>query len=159
MPSIRLFASAGTDGRGSSGEELAKKAAVSLAVALALIGGPMSVMTLTPEMAHAAPASTLTVATPEQKAIADAESAVVAASKQLEVAQKGAGLAQSQFKGAESAYNKASQEATRAKAAFLAANDALSSVKSSKYKDASRIESATARVGTPLAPRYWMESQ
>jgi hypothetical protein len=143
-----LFVSAGTDGHESSGE-LAKRATVSLAVAIALMGCPMSVLTVRPEMAHAAPPSTSTVVIPEQKAVADAESTVVVASMRLEAARKALGIAQSQLKAAESSFNKASQEVSRAKAGFLSANDALSSVKSSKYRDASRIESATTRVGTP----------
>jgi hypothetical protein len=128
--------------------ETLKKATVSLAVALALAGGPLSVA-ITPDVAFAAPTATsASTVIPEQQAIADAQVSADAASKRLDATRKELSAVQSAFKSAEASYNKANKEATRAKAAFLSANDALSAAKSGKSKDASRIASLTTKVGT-----------
>ena len=144
--STRLHALGASNENGSI--DNLKKATVSLAVALALAGGPLSVA-VTPDVAFAAPAATSTSAViPEQQAIADAQASADAASKRLDATRKELNTVQAAFKSAEASYTKANQEATRAKAAFLSANDALSAAKSSKSKDASRIAALTTKVGT-----------
>jgi hypothetical protein len=146
--STRLHALGASNENGSI--ENLKKATVSLAVALALAGGPLSVA-VTPDVAFAVPAATSTSAViPEQQAIADAQASADAASKRLDATRKELSAVQSAFKSAEASYTKANQEATRVKAAFLSANDALSAAKSSKSKDASRIAALTTKVGTYL---------
>lgn len=159
LQSTRLYA-LGASNEKESIESL-KKATVSLAVALALLGGPLSVA-VTPDAAFAAPAATsASTVIPEQQAITDAQASADAASKRLDVTRKELSAAQTAFKSAEASYNKANKEATRAKAAFLSANDALSAAKSSKSKDASRIASLTTKVGTnnQTASSRWTTAQ